>query len=163
MAPGCLACLSPPQSQPYSRSPVKTCSDQQDWSCSASKAQAQGGGQLSPFPIPRVPASSTPSPRGTLPLQKHPREILQSCHPHLLGVMPASPVNKALSLGRGSVGSAVRTFECTLEIAQSQAVLFLDPVSYPQISGLHKPYAGSPDLYPRVRKSPVYTGQDKAR
>ena len=68
LPPGCLACLSPPptpQSQPYSRSPVKTYSDQQDWSCSASKAQ------------PRVVVSSAPSPsRGYPPAPLRPQEAL---------------------------------------------------------------------------------------
>lgn len=36
----------------------------------------------------------------------------------------------------------------TSDTARGQAVLFLDPVSYPQVSGLHQPHAGSPDLHP---------------
>ena len=44
----------------------------------------------------------------------------------------------------------------TSDTAQSQAVLFLDPVSYPQVSGLHQPHAGSPDLHP------ADTGESKA-
>ena len=41
----------------------------------------------------------------------------------------------------------VRTFKCTLEIENKVTVLFLDPVSYPQVLGLHQPHAGSPDLH----------------
>ena len=64
--------LASPQSQPYSRCPIKTCSDQQNCSGSASEAQTPGGGQLSPFLLSRAPSIFTLSPLGTVPLQNQP-------------------------------------------------------------------------------------------
>lgn len=97
------------------------------------------------------PSIPTRSPHGTRPLQKG--KVDRPSH-------PCCPISCAVPVSQGSrIGGLVLREEpshTTSDNAWSQAVLFLDPVSYPQVSGLHQPCAGSPDWHPPS------TGESKA-